>query len=562
MQPDGWNSLPSSERRALRRDLPLRDLYRLRDHGKLLDGDIIDIVQARFGERLEPFGLNGETVLRLIEKTGAIISGSFVLAILFPGLFSPKDIDFFVSPGGHQILMKHLRAHGYTESAVWDARPRAMMDNDNQAFAIIGGGGESQSLSESDEANKTKTDGSVSEEERDGEDASDGDSEYEQGQGEDDDGHTSGDEETSYEDSDFIAETDNSEDGNSNDGEANDPDKEEDEEEEDEEDEEDEEEEDEEDEEEEDEEDEEEEDEEDEEEEDEEDEEEDEEDWDRDDDEDDEASYDRQDLDDEDYDPDDEGHQVDRYSSAGDNSEGSCGPSDDSGDEWEMNTTDECPPTSPGGTVMDLDSAPCNSEDETKPKTYHRLRGIQRVFEVASPTTGKTINIIESSIETPLAPLPFFHSSIVINYIAFHGLVVLHPGTTVEGIGYKSPEQGAPSKAKAEAAWAKYVGRGFEIVDDVKKLEIMDQHVCRKSFACPGTKRHLMDQGVLHVPFEAFEELDEAELANMRFCEEAKEGWYEWCLARQEQCSGGSPHEAAYMSWTRQYSNMLAGQTD
>ncbi|KAH6907769.1 hypothetical protein BKA70DRAFT_1562867 [Coprinopsis sp. MPI-PUGE-AT-0042] len=98
-----------------------------------------------------------------------------------------------------------------------------------------------------------------------------------------------------------------------------------------------------------------------------------------------------------DDDPDDGGHQVDQYSSGGGNDEGSCGPCDDNGDEWEMDTTDKCPPTSPGGTDMDLDSAPCNSEDETKTKTYHRLRGTRRVSEVASPTNGK---MIKSSVET------------------------------------------------------------------------------------------------------------------------------------------------------------------
>ncbi|KAH6910116.1 hypothetical protein BKA70DRAFT_1466411 [Coprinopsis sp. MPI-PUGE-AT-0042] len=100
-----------------------------------------------------------------------------------------------------------------------------------------------------------------------------------------------------------------------------------------------------------------------------------------------------------DDDPDDGGHQVDQHSSGGGDDEGSCRPCDNDGGEWEMDTTDKCPLTSPGGTDMDLDGAPCNSEDETKTKT------------------------------------------IVINYIAFHGLVILHPGTTVEGIGYKSAEQ-------------------------------------------------------------------------------------------------------------------------
>ncbi|KAH6891697.1 hypothetical protein BKA70DRAFT_1072531, partial [Coprinopsis sp. MPI-PUGE-AT-0042] len=331
-----WRLIPYSAKQAMREDLPLRDLYRLKDHGKLTEEDIIDIVEARFGDRLRPFGLDSESVLRLIEKTGAIISGSFVLAILFPSLFSPKDIDFFVSPGGHRLLMKALWAYGYTDSV-----DEATDNTDNDYV-----------------------DGD--EEEDEGEDESNEDDESEAEEVEDDEDHKSKAEEAE----------------------------------------------------------------------------------------------------------DDEDHE-----SKAEEAE------DDEDEESEEHL---------------------EAEVEDEKEEYHRLRGIRRVFEVTNPSTGKSINIIESLLDTPLAPLPFFHSSLVMNYIAFHGLVVLHPRTTVEGIGHKNRDPTSVLSAKTKEAWAKYTDRGFKLVDNVKELEIFDRHVCKKSFACPGTNRHLKDEGVVHIPFRAF----------------------------------------------------------
>ncbi|KAH6874665.1 hypothetical protein BKA70DRAFT_1128921, partial [Coprinopsis sp. MPI-PUGE-AT-0042] len=376
-QPDRWCLIPYSAKQAMREDLPLRDLYRLKDYGKLTEEDIVDIIEARFGDRLRPFGLDSESVLRLIEKTGAIISGSFVLAILFPGLFSPKDIDFFVSPGGHRLLMKALRTYGYTDSV--------------------------------DEATDDTDDDYV-----------DGDEEEEEGEGE---GEDEGDEDDEGE-ADDESEAEEAED-----------------------------------------------------------------------------------------DEDDEDHESEAEEAE-----------DDEDHETEV-------------------------EDEKE--EYHRLRGIRRVFEVTNPTTGRSINIIESLLDTPLAPLPFFHSSLVMNYIAFHGLVVLHPGTTVEGIGHKNRDPTSVLSTKTKEAWAKYTDRGFKLVDNVKELEILDLHVCKKSFACPGTNRHLKDEGVVHIPFRAFEHKDEVELAELRFSEEAREGLFEWGLACRNECGGDSWFESMFMSFTR-----------
>ncbi|KAH6911640.1 hypothetical protein BKA70DRAFT_1099525, partial [Coprinopsis sp. MPI-PUGE-AT-0042] len=385
-----WRLIPSSIKQAMRENLPLRDLYRLKDHGKLTEEDIVDIVEARFGERLKPFGLNGEFVLRLIEKTDAVISGSFVLAVLFPSLFSPKDIDFFISPGRHQLLMKALRTCGYTDS----------MDDDY--------------VDEDSDTDREEEEGDNEEEGTEDEDEDedcDEDSESEEG-----------------EDKEGESEEDEDEEGESEEDEAEESDHE-----------------------------------------------------------------------------------------------------DDEGDNWEE-----------------------RAKGEGKKATYHCLRGIRRMFEVTNPTTGKTINIIESSLETPLAPLPFFHSSLVMNYIAFHGLVVLHPRTTVEGIGHKNRCLTSSSSIKTEEAWEKYTDRGFHLVDNAKELEIFDRHVCKKSFACPSTRRHLEDEGVLHIPFRAFEDKDEAELAELRFSEEGKEGLFEWGLACQGECGGDSSYESMpYISFKR-----------
>jgi hypothetical protein len=561
-----WHLVHPSRKQVLCETLPLRDLYRLKDHGILTDEDITSIVETRIGERLRPFGLPADRVLGLIKKYGAIISGSFVLAILFPGLFDPKDMDFFVSPGAHRLLMKALRAWGFTEWFVWVRDPSPEEADASQASDCMPEAqGTSPIDSEEDAAMECSDQEYVSDSDesmdysdgaKEGEDQSDSDDEmrgsdksgdsgaddgdYGSNQGEDDGGDEEGEEEEEEEDGDDIddegadeaegdsddevvedgeggvedevseesavetdeegdqTEEDGDEESDQSDEESNDDEDHED------------------------------------------DEDEDEEDDDEDEEDDDDDDGDDNGDEDADYRDSEDEHDERQGGAAKNGCRGfSEGESEDAGSESEAEETASEWQESSGEDENDNTQKPQSRNGGPQSmKNYYNLQGIRRVFEVQNPATGKTINIVESSEETPLEPLAFFHCSLVMNYIAFHGLVILHPRTTVEGIGLKNYDLGASEPStKTRDALKKYAERGFLIVESAKEREICGQHACNKSFACPGTDRDLLDEGVIHIPFTPYEHKGKERLAQLRFAEEAREADFRWRLTSRNECT-------------------------
>ncbi|KAH6886520.1 hypothetical protein BKA70DRAFT_1027053, partial [Coprinopsis sp. MPI-PUGE-AT-0042] len=376
-----WSRLSESAQWSLTRHMPLRDLFRLRDHDKITNQDISHILEERFGEQLKPFGLTCDFLLWLFEKTGAVISGPFVLSLIFPQLFTAKELHFFVPKGGQDILMKALKGTGYR----------------------------STTLDDGDEDKEDEDDG----DEDDG-DESDGD-------------ESDGDES----DGDYHEEDDDEDDGDDDEEECKDC-----------------------------------------------------------------------------GDSDDEGEDE-----SGDDEKGS-----DGSDRQERDgTTDD--------EEMDvIGCADCMNADK------------------------KTIKIFESSVNSALAPIPFFDTSLLMNYIAYHGVVLLHPRSTVEGLGIKNFDPAVPLSDRTTAAYQSYTKNGFKFVEDLRTLEIFDRHVCNKSLACPGAHRRLTDEGVLHIPFVVFDDLDTAGLSTLRFAEEGRESWFEWGLTCRERCGGATISRGKYLS--------------
>lgn len=62
----------------------------------------------RFLTIIAPFELEGLSFLKLLKKTGSIISGSAALLMLFPNAFVPGDLDIFVSSTEALILSMEL----------------------------------------------------------------------------------------------------------------------------------------------------------------------------------------------------------------------------------------------------------------------------------------------------------------------------------------------------------------------------------------------------------------------------------------------------------------------
>lgn len=60
---------------------------------------------------------------------------------------------------------------------------------------------------------------------------------------------------------------------------------------------------------------------------------------------------------------------------------------------------------------------------------------IKAVFTMAHPNFSKTINLIQSSSSSALAPIVFFHSTLVMNYVSADGVACAYPSLTLNGTG-------------------------------------------------------------------------------------------------------------------------------
>jgi len=91
-----------------------------------------------------------------------------------------------------------------------------------------------------------------------------------------------------------------------------------------------------------------------------------------------------------------------------------------------------------------------------------------------------------------------FHSTIVMNYISWYGLVCLYPEWTQKKKGLIVVDT-----IISKASFKKYEKRGFTLFRDNRPLtDNMDAHFCTIGSACPETERCLHDEDCGFVPFE------------------------------------------------------------
>ncbi|KAJ2920786.1 hypothetical protein H1R20_g16308, partial [Candolleomyces eurysporus] len=113
------------------------------------------------------------------------------------------------------------------------------------------------------------------------------------------------------------------------------------------------------------------------------------------------------------------------------------------------------------------------------PEYGSNLRDISLIFELINKKAYK-INVIVSKGQ-PLLPILHFHSTPVMNYIAYHGLVCLYD-IMVYQLGIANYMESIPDCVKA--CFAKYQERGFEIWEHFK-----EEHICKIDSCCPQTIR-------------------------------------------------------------------------
>ena len=102
---------------------------------------------------------------------------------------------------------------------------------------------------------------------------------------------------------------------------------------------------------------------------------------------------------------------------------------------------------------------------------------------------GERIDLIGTTEEHVLTAVTQFHSTAVMNYITFYGIVCLYPEWTMR--------RNVPCKILD-----KYRGRGFKMAHTSSELAKYDiNHNCGKHICCPRTIRNLQDGLNLFVPF-------------------------------------------------------------
>ncbi|KAJ2912589.1 hypothetical protein MD484_g7830, partial [Candolleomyces efflorescens] len=131
------------------------------------------------------------------------------------------------------------------------------------------------------------------------------------------------------------------------------------------------------------------------------------------------------------------------------------------------------------------------------------LRDVSFIYELRNKKTYK-VNVIVSR-GRPILPIFQFHSTPVMNYLSFHGLVCLYDITLYKLGVANYPAEDAPKRV--QTCYAKYKDRGFQIWGHLE-----EEHTCKLDACCPQTIRSLFDKDVLHIRFPDHLETSPTEL--------------------------------------------------
>jgi hypothetical protein len=123
---------------------------------------------------------------------------------------------------------------------------------------------------------------------------------------------------------------------------------------------------------------------------------------------------------------------------------------------------------------------------------------ISIIFVFKHEVTGEIANLIVSETSSPLQPIIEFHSTIIMNFISWYGIVSLYPELTMRKIGYENVQENLPRRYLQ-----KYLDRGFTIKKHYEECISNDQenHICGVDPNCPHAMRSLHDKHASFLPF-------------------------------------------------------------
>ncbi|KAH6910072.1 hypothetical protein BKA70DRAFT_1100657 [Coprinopsis sp. MPI-PUGE-AT-0042] len=127
-------------------------------------------------------------------------------------------------------------------------------------------------------------------------------------------------------------------------------------------------------------------------------------------------------------------------------------------------------------------------------RTYTKIPGLSKIWYFQSLSTNRVINVMVTSTKSALPPIVAFHSTPVMNFIAYFGLVSLYGRMTSERIGWVNLD-GPPSTR--DRKWiAKYEERGYQLLANSAMHYNTDSHQCGVHLHCVQSERSLHNSGV------------------------------------------------------------------
>ena len=125
------------------------------------------------------------------------------------------------------------------------------------------------------------------------------------------------------------------------------------------------------------------------------------------------------------------------------------------------------------------------------------------VFKLSHEWSTTEINVVIYREDNFVNHIAKFHSTIVMNYVSWYGLVCLYPNWTLQKKGLITVDN-----LVSRPCIKKYENRGFVLLSDNKEVAgPSSAHICGMTAECPETTRDLHDDGCAFQPFEGHRQM-------------------------------------------------------